>query len=152
VTAFDPRATSRELRWVNRTEVLAALRHLPDDLKNDLADASNEIAGDLVIGARARASTPQQRIAALHMRWEFKRAEPIVRAGGAADAGVSGGATVGELYFGAEFGGNDWRWAAPWLGQTGYMLYPEVRQSRDAQLGRYLDALDLALARADART
>lgn len=129
-----------------------ALRRLPKQAGAELKDASAEIADDVATQARARAASlggawrhlgPTIRVA--------RSSVPTVAIGGRKRLPGRKGPrqTVGDLTFGLEFGGGrrpTTQQFMPHLGQTGYALWPTVRERSDDIGARYsralLDALE----------
>lgn len=85
---------------------LARISSLPKTAQNEIRQAAQGIADDEVerIIASGKASDKQSAAVATFIRSRKDRV-PAIAAGGTRKTGVSGGATSGELFFGAEFGG-----------------------------------------------
>lgn len=86
--------------------LLRRIRTLPKTAQDEIREAARAIADDEAarIASAGRSSDKQSRAAAGFVRARRDRV-PLIVAGGASKAGVSGGATAGQLFFGAEFGG-----------------------------------------------
>lgn len=86
--------------------LLRRMSALPKTAQNEIREAAQAIAADEAqrIAAAGRSSDKQSAAAAGFVRARRDRV-PYVVAGGAGKTGVSGGATAGQLFFGAEFGG-----------------------------------------------
>jgi len=86
-----------------------------------------------------------------------KARTPVVRFGGASPAGVSGGASMGDLVFGMEFGAdqsgpNGWRFPprTPRYGRgnEGYWIFPTARTMGPEIVELWASALDRAIEKA----
>ena len=86
--------------------LIRRLNQLPKAAQQEVREAAQAIADDEAtrITAAGRSSDKQSRAAAEFVRARRDRV-PSISAGGNRKAGVSGGATAGQLFFGAEFGG-----------------------------------------------
>ena len=86
--------------------LLRRLNQLPKTAQAELREAAQAIADDEAarIASAARGSDRQSAAVAGFVRSRKDRV-PAIAAGGTARTGVSGGATAGQLFFGAEFGG-----------------------------------------------
>ena len=123
-----------------------ALRALPKEASAELRDASQEIAGEVADKARAKASGMGGAAAKVAPTIKARRDRvPVVAMGSKKriERGRSGDRqTVGDLIWGAEFGGrgrNTTQQFLPHRGQDGYFLWPAVRE---ADIGeRYSEAL-----------
>lgn len=120
-----------------RVEGLAELRRELAKLDDatftaGLKDAHAEV-GELVVGkAKSRAALPVQR----------KASGSLSASRAAAVARVSLGGAAYPYALGAEFGSTKYRQFPPYLGQTGYFLYPTIRAESDAIERVYWDAID----------
>ncbi len=138
-----------------------SLRRLPKEATAQLRDASADIAASVATGARAAAIRVGgvARLVEPTIRSTRDRV-PVVRMGGTGRLPTSGSSysrsrqgsrqTVGDVIFGAEFGGQarpTTRQFRPHLGTTGYFLWPTVREQSDDTQRRYSQALDDALGR-----
>lgn len=85
---------------------LKRISGLPKTAQQEIREISQVIADDEAkrIAAAARADDAQSRAVASFIRSRKDRV-PAIAAGGSGKTGVRGGATAGELFFGAEFGG-----------------------------------------------
>ena len=86
--------------------LIRRLNQLPKAAQQEVREAAQAIADDEAtrIAAAGRSSDKQSRAAAEFVRARRDRV-PSISAGGNRKAGVSGGATAGQLFFGSEFGG-----------------------------------------------
>ena len=123
-----------------------ALRALPKEASAQLRDASQEIAGEVADKARSRAAGMGGVAAKVAPSIKASRDRiPVVKMGGSKklERGRSGDRqTVGDVIWGAEFGGQGRTTTQQFLphrGQDGYFLWPAVRE---ADIGeRYSEAL-----------
>lgn len=85
---------------------LTRINALPKTAQNEIREAAQAIADDEVgrIVQAGRASDKHSAAVAEFVKARRDRV-PAIGAGGNAKTGVSGGATAGQLFFGAEFGG-----------------------------------------------
>lgn len=91
---------------------LSQLSKLPKTAQNEIRIAAQAIADEEAsrIKSAGQGSDAQSRAAAQSVRSRKDRV-PYIQAGGSTKAGVAGGATAGQLFFGAEFGGqSEKRW------------------------------------------
>ena len=138
-----------------------ALRKLPKEASAELRTAAKAIAADVAKEAQERAKG-QGGLAALvapSIRAARDRV-PVIKMGSAAKLPSSGndwergrsgkGQTIGDVIWGAEFGGGKWERTAgggstlqflPHKGQQGYFLWPAVRANSDDMQERYSQAL-----------
>lgn len=86
--------------------LLARISRLPKTAQAEIREAAQTIADDEVrrIAAAGRGDDEQSQAVAGFVKSRKDRV-PYIQVGGSKKAGVSGGATVGQLFFGAEFGG-----------------------------------------------
>lgn len=134
-------------------EAVAVLRTFSKEMNAEARDASVKISERVARDARARAyvSSPQARLVAPSIRARRDRF-PAVAAGGAKRAQVSrmkSKPSVGDLFFGAEFGGRGRSTTMqfrPHRGQQGYFFWPAIRANQEMMSGEWFDALD-AIAR-----
>lgn len=86
--------------------LLRRIGTLPKTAQDEIREAARAIADDEAarISSAGRSSDKQSRAAAGFVRSRRDRV-PMIVAGGSSKVGVSGGATAGQLFFGAEFGG-----------------------------------------------
>jgi hypothetical protein len=99
-----------------------------------------------------------QRDAAVASSYKPSRARnPTVRYGGSAPSGVSGGATMGDLVFGMEFGADQTgpnRWRFPprtpkyGRGNEGYWIFPTARKMGPDIVQLWADALEKVIREA----
>ncbi len=145
--------TYRNVAGLNR-----ALRQLPKEASAELRDSSVKIAQAIADDARGRANRVGgvAKLVAPTIRGTRDRV-PVVKMGSTGrlpqPRGPNRGKqTIGDVIFGAEFGGGKFTSGArvttqfkPHLGHTGYFLWPTVRD-RDARTQQeYSDALLRAL-------
>jgi hypothetical protein len=131
-----------------------ALRRLPKDAKDELTDASKDIAGDVASAAKNKAAGLQTKIGGwVYLGPTFradKSSKPSVKMGGRRRIpGRRGDSqTVGDLLWGLEFGGGarpTTQQFLPHKGTEGYALWPTVREKSEETGQRYSDALMQAL-------
>lgn len=136
-----------------------ALSQLPKEASAELRTAAKAIAADIAQEAQGRARG-QGGLAALvapTIRAARDRVPKIVmgsarklpESGSDWERGRSGSRqTVGDVIWGAEFGGgarDTTQQFLPHKGRTGYFLWPTVRDNSDDMQERYSEALDDAL-------
>lgn len=124
-------------------QLLRLLNQLPKDLQAEVRDASQEIANDLVSGAKNAAHTRQQSMAAAGLKVKRDRV-PIVRVGRNT---IRPGVKETDVFYGAEFGGRrrpTTMQFQPHLGQQGYFLYPTARQRGRKYAEMWAGAVDKA--------
>jgi hypothetical protein len=137
-----------------------ALRSLPREASARLRDASVKIAAHVADDARTRALRQAHgpgRLVAPSIKATRDRV-PVVRQGSTRRLPPRNGKqrqgsrqTIGDLMFGAEFGGGaraSTQQFLPWRGSSeraGYFLYPAVRANSAATGAAYSEALDDAL-------
>lgn len=140
------------IKGLNKT-----LRHLPEAASDQMRAASKEIADDVVSEAssRARGGNAAARLVADAMSTPGSRI-PTVKLGGSrklpphSDGRQRRGKrqTVGDVIWGAEFGGGgrpSTRQFLPHRGRDGYFLWPTIRDNGREIKARYSRALDKAL-------
>jgi hypothetical protein len=112
------------------------LRKLADaGLTDQLKDANKAVADLVVAGAQSAASTRMERRAASSLRSSRQ----------AARAQVVGGSAKVPFFGGAEFGSLRYRQFRPWTGsnsQSGYFLYPTIRDLSDDIVELYGDEIE----------
>lgn len=132
-----------------------AMRKLPKEASAKLRDASEDIAVDIATKAQALAELVGGVASLVSPTIRPSRDRvPIVKMGSSAKLPESGngwthkrtgkGQTIGDVIWGAEFGGGvseRTRQFMPHLGQVGYFLWPTVRGESDAIMDRYSGAL-----------
>ncbi|MGC4106047.1 MAG: hypothetical protein QM753_06790 [Thermomicrobiales bacterium] len=126
-------------------EMRARIRALPRTAQVELRDAAQAIADDEVVRIRraAAGSSAQSARLAGFIRATRDRM-PAISAGGNRRGGFSGGATAGQVFFGAEFGGEGRATTMqfrPHRGREGYFFFPTLREDQDRMLARYQQAL-----------
>jgi hypothetical protein len=138
---------------VDRAQLAAArrkLRGLPRDLNRKIRDASGQIAADELPRLQdAAQGDPLSEIIAQGLAVRRDRA-PAIRAGGNATVaaladGRSKLPTFGDLFFGAEFGGQGrptTRQFRPHRGRAGYWLYPQLRDDAPRMLEDWTGVID----------
>lgn len=123
------------------TQLLRALNKIDKDLQNKVRDASQQIANDLVSGAKNAASTPLQNLAASALKAKRDRV-PVVKVG----TGMLRPGTRGtDIFYGAEFGGGarpTTQQFLPHRGRRGYFLYPTARARSRRYTDLWADAVD----------
>jgi hypothetical protein len=129
-----------------------ALRKLPKQETIKLRDAAQGIANDVVPIAQARARGVANRGYGIYVAPTIKAARdrvPVIKMGGTKRIRKgSSRQTVGDLIWGMEFGGrarDRTMQFLPHLGQTGYALWPTIRDLSPDIGDRYSEALADAL-------
>lgn len=133
--------TATEIKGI--TQLLRALNKIPKDLQNDVRDASQQIANDLVSGAKNAAHTPLQQLAASGLKAKRDRV-PVIRV---SKAMLRPGTTGTDVFYGAEFGGGRRPTTQQFLshkGRQGYFLYPTARARGKRYADMWADAVDHA--------
>ena len=122
--------------------LLRALNKIPKDLQNDVRDASQRIATDIVTGAKNASHTPLQRMVAGGLVARRDRV-PVVKTAGTVGAGVP----TRDVFYGAEFGGGRRPTTQQFpthKGTQGYFLYPYIRSHSIGYSEIWGDAIDKA--------
>jgi len=135
------RDTVAEIKGLN--QLLKVLSKIPKELQNEVRDASQEIAGDLVAGAQRAASTPLQNLAASGLKAKRDRV-PVVRV---PKTQARPGVKFTDIFYGAEFGGGarpTTQQFLPHKGKQGYFLYPTARSQARANTEKWAEAVDKA--------
>jgi hypothetical protein len=129
----------------------AALRSLGPEASKHLRDASQLIAGDLAADARGRASGigGAMQLVGPTIKGTRDRVPALAMGGSSRIPGRHGDRqTIGDLLWGAEFGGQG-RPATmqflPHLGTTGYAFWPAVRAGSEHAMETWSSALADAL-------
>ena len=128
-----------------------ALRSLPKETADELKGAAQEVAQDVANVAKPKAASIGRGFELLGPTIKAERSGiPSVKIGGKRRIpGRTGDRqTIGDLLFGTEFGGRTsprTMQFLPHLGQTGYALWPAVRERSDESMERYSAALLAAL-------
>lgn len=136
------------------------LNALPKTAQQEMREAAMAIADDEAARIRNAASSDSRQAAAIAPFIKARRDRvPAISAGGKRRAGVSGGALAGEIFFGAEFGGQHHKARTttgrgggfvikrttmqfrPHRGHEGYFFFPTLREDQDRMLDRYEMAL-----------
>jgi len=136
--------TTQTVEVVGLKESLKAMRGLPKDASRALRAASKEIAGGTARAAISRGVGlgGVQRLAAESVKAGSDRVPRIV-SGGAKRLGHRK-TPAGAIFFGAEFGGGVRPTTQQFprhLGQTGYFLWPTIRDRKSQDLAIYHAAL-----------
>ena len=125
----------------------AGLRALPKEAANEVRDASQESASDVADKAQAK-GRGVSRMYATYVAPTIKARRdrvPVIRMGGAKRIRRGNERQrVGDLLFGAEYGGGarpTTRQFLPHLGTTGYALWPTIRQELPEVIERWEDAV-----------
>ena len=118
-------------------ELQRRVRNLPKQAQEELRQAAQAIADMELPRLRAAASGSSRQAGAIASSIRSRRDRfPAIAAGGRGRTGVSGGATAGQLFYGAEFGGRRSRTTMqfrPHLGQRGYFFFPTLRADQPKQ-------------------
>lgn len=152
---------ARTYTYANVAGLRRALRALPKEAQATMRDASSDIAADVAgrAAVRARFVGGVAKHVAPTIKARRDRVPKVVMGGSTRlpdrPGGRSGrGQTVGDVIWGAEFGGGrrpSTRQFSPWRGNgegAGYFLWPTVRENADETMERYGDALVKAVDRA----
>lgn len=157
-------AVRMDLEVEGLREMWARIRALPRTAQAELREAAQAIADDEAGRIRTAAGGSSAQAAKLSGFIKSRRDRvPAISAGGNRKPGFSGGATAGQVFFGAEFGGqgrgmvriafrqskgggthmvrgttNQFR---PHRGRQGYFYFPTLRADQDRMLARYERAL-----------
>ena len=125
--------------------ILRRLNKLPKTAQQEVREIAKSIAADEAERIRAKASASSKQAAAISQFIVARRDRvPSIQAGGKAQARVAGGATRGEVFFGAEFGGQKRKTTMqfrPHKGKEGYFFYPTLREDADRMVERWLGAI-----------
>lgn len=138
----------RTLTFRRAADLNRMLRSLSREASRGIRAESRAIAGDVAAAAESRALAlgGAAKVVAPSLRAVSDRV-PAVRLGGSARLREGERQTVGDVIWGAEFGGGRRRTTrqfAPWRGNgegAGYFLFPTVRDMEDEVLERYGDAV-----------
>lgn len=151
---------ARTLRFRDVDGLYKTLRTLPREASATLRKASVVIAGDVASKAavRARQTRGVAKYVAPTLKARSDRIPKVAMGGTKRLPGRRGEhQTVGDVMWGAEFGGQRRRTTqqfAPWRGNgedAGYFLWPTIRAEYDTVIERYGEALKDAVDRAAAR-
>jgi hypothetical protein len=122
--------------------ILKRLNALPKTAQAEIRTAAQAIADEEAERIRAAASGSGGQAAAIAPFIKARRDRvPAIAAGGSAKAKVAGGATRGEIFFGAEFGGQarpTTQQFRPHKGREGYFFYPTLRADSERMVERWL--------------
>jgi len=122
--------------------MLKRLSALPKTAQAEIRAQAQAIADEEAVKIRTAAVGSSAQAAAVAPFIKARRDRvPAIVAGGPAKAKVSGGATRGEIFFGAEFGGQARKTTMqfrPHKGREGYFFYPQLRQDSDRMVERWL--------------
>lgn len=137
------------IRVTGLRELLRDLNHLGPALNREVRVASREIAETEAgrIKAQAAGSDKLSAAVGVSVRTRSDRV-PTIIAGGAKRAAVSGRPKAGDVFFGAEFGGQrrkTTRQFRPHLKKQGYWMWPQIREDEAAMQRTWLEAVDRLL-------
>lgn len=104
--------------------LMRTMRKMGDDAVDSNRDASTGIAAEFLRDITGAASSPQESAAAAAFK-VYRDQIPKVGFPARKATGVSGGARISELFYGAEFGSSDWRFPDP--KSAGRFFYPTLR-------------------------
>jgi len=139
-----PRAASDTVAEIHgMRELLKVLNKIPKDLQNEVRDASQNIASDLVAGAQSAAHTKLQSLAASGLKAKRDRV-PVVRVPRTL---ARPGVRYTDIFYGAEFGGGGrptTQQFLPHQGRQGYFLYPTARARGRKYTEMWAEAVDKA--------
>ena len=126
-------------------ELLRVASTLPKTAQQELREAAKMIAEDEAPRIKTAAAGSDRQSAALIGSIRIRRDRvPAIAAGGRGRTSVSGGATAGQLFFGAEFGGGrkpTTKQFRPHRGRGGYWFFPTLRADQDRMMKRWEGAL-----------
>lgn len=128
----------------------AALARLPKEATNELRDAAQEASEDIASQAasKARGVSTMYRTYVAPTIVARRDKVPVVKAGGRRRIRKGNERQrVGELLFGAEYGGRGrptTRQFLPHLGTTGYAIWPTIRQEMPNVVEAYAVAIENA--------
>lgn len=136
-----PSDKSESIQVAGLKDFIAALRAV--DLQRDLGKTNKEAAEMVASKARDKAES---------LGGVLAKAAPSLKAlGQQRQAAISLGGSAYPFALGAEFGGGrraTTRQFKPWLGHTGYALYPTIRATREQFVQVYADAIQKLMSRA----
>lgn len=125
--------------------ILRRLNRLPKAAQAEIRQAAQAIADEEAGRIRAAAAGDSSQSAAIAQFIKARRDRvPAITAGGGAKAKVTGGATRGEIFFGAEFGGHTrptTRQFRPHKGKEGHFFYPTLRADSQRMVERWLGVI-----------
>jgi hypothetical protein len=144
----NPKSRETAVHVTGVRQLLKALSKIDKDLQAEVRDASQDIATDLVSGAKNAAATPLQNKVAGGLKVKRDRV-PVVSASGKVD-----GIPMRDIFYGAEFGGGrrpTTQQFTPHQGRRGYFLYPTARARGRHYAALWADAVDQAFKAWDYR-
>ncbi len=126
--------------------MLKRLSRLPKTAQAEIRQAAQAIADDEAsrIRAAGEASSKQSSVVAQFIKSRRDRV-PAISAGGSRKTGLPSGATAGQVFFGAEFGGQGrptTQQFRPNTGTTGYFFYPTLRADSERMIQRWLGVVN----------
>lgn len=110
-------------------ELFRTMSKMGGQISDDVRAASTDLAEDFLGSIRPATIAERRAMSAFRV---YRDRIPKVGFPKSAKAGVSGGATAGQLFFGTEFGGRarpTTQQFPPHTGRTGRFFYPELRSS-----------------------
>lgn len=130
----------------NMAGLNAALRALPKEMSAELRDESQDIAAAIAGDAASRAMSlgGAARLVAPTIKARRDRV-PVIAMGSSTRLRKGPRQTVGDVIFGAEFGGKGrptTQQFRPHLGTTGYFLWPTIRDRLPWAMDQWLGALE----------
>ena len=126
-------------------EVAAAIAQIPTRLESELADATARVTEAEAIRLRQAADTKQARMVAPSIKVTSRKGFPGIIAGGSATIPGKAKTKFGQVFFGAEFGGQGRRTTfqfRPHNGVEGYWFYEQLREDTDRVINTLLGAVD----------
>lgn len=130
------RATGIHVKNVNL--LMRTMRQMGDDAVDHNRDASTEIASAFLKDLTSAARTSQASAAAEAFK-VYRDQIPKVGFPARKATGVSGGARIGELFYGAEFGSDDWRFGS--RTRDGNFFYPTLRSEGEGYAQAWFDVI-----------
>jgi hypothetical protein len=126
-------------------DVLKMMRKFDKETNRELRARSKEIAADVARDIQSAGRGGQSAAVLSSVRAVSDRL-PTIRAGGAKKAGVSGGASVGEL-LGANFGSDTWP-QFPSVREPDYFVFATVSRRSPEIFRRWIKAVQDAIGKA----
>lgn len=130
--------------------MLDRIRALPKTAQNEVREAAQAIADDEAQRLRAAGSRAGGLAARVAPTIKSRRDRiPAIVGGGAKRVGDDGQGRSGDLFFGAEFGGQGRRTTQqfkPHRGTDGYWFFNQLRDDQDRMMQRWMQVVD-AIAR-----
>lgn len=133
---------------VGLQQLLKDMRRLGPDLNLQVRESSKKIAEDEVPRLKAAANSSDKLSAAVGVTVRARQDRvPKIVAGGAKRV-TSSKAKAGDVFFGAEFGGQKRKTTQQFRlhrGRQGYWLWPQLRADEKRMVAEWLDAIERAM-------